>query len=366
MQEIGGAVDNRLIIWHEMDGAGDSSRIFMEEICREITEKYGVEFKIECMNITPYIQRLNNLQDETEKPDIIFIPQDFVSMEKAKLSQVPEEYQEYMDKSIWDSMKYKNVQRGVPYARGNHALLFYNKKYFHKAPETFEEIGKAKTEKVHPFAIDLDVAYWLLPFMYTIGGDPIKDGDLKIAREDTEKVIRIFDNLISEGSLHNSEAIGSMLEEFIQGKIATMINGEWLYEYLLKEMGDNLGVAELPQLEGKPMTGVSTSVGVAFPWNSLQGPKHEALDIFIRYMLSEDVQRRWFSQYHRFPVNSQIMEQICSEDLDGNMRASLTQMKKNVFLKNEPCVSGMWSTFEQILVDVKNNYEGENYEDRVS
>lgn len=364
MQEIGGAMDHRLMIWHEMDGAGDSSRIFMEKICCEITDKFGVDFKIECMNITPYIKRLNNLENEPEKPDIIFIPQDLVSMEGARLSEVPEKYQAYMDKSIWDSMKYNNVQRGVPYARGNHAVLYYNKKYFHKVPTTFEEIANSKAK--YPFAIDLDVAYWLLPFMYTIGGDPLENGKLNIVKDDISRVIRIFDKLNSEGALHNSEAIGTMLEEFIEGEMATMINGEWLYDYLLKELGDDLGVAELPVLQGKPMTGVSTSVGVAFPWNSLQGPKQKELDIFIRYMLSEDVQSRWFSQYHRFPVNSQIMEQIAAGDLDGNMRASLHQMNKNVFLKNEPCVSDMWSTFEEILVDVKTIYEGRNNEDRVS
>lgn len=363
MQKIGGAVeDNKIIIWHEMDGAGDSSHVFIEKICQEINEKYGVEFDIKCMNISPYIERLKNLDKENEKPDVIFIPQDFVSVEEFNLAEVPSKYQDYMDRSIWDSMKYKGVQRGVPYARGNHAVLFYNKKYFKKAPENFEEIknlNEILNDKVNPFAIDLEVAYWLLPFIYTIGKNPIEEGRFYISEENEKKVIDFFDELIKKRSLCSCEAISTMLEDFLEGKIASMINGEWLYEYLLKEMGDDLGVAELPQIGNRAMTGVKTSVGIAFPWDSVNGRKSNAIDIFIRYMLSEDVQRRWFTEYHRFPVNNVISKELETKDLDENMKASLRQMQKNVFLQNDPCIKDMWTGVDKILAKIRKIYDRE-------
>ena len=136
-----------------------------------------------------------------------------------------------------------------------------------------------------------------------------------------------------------------------------MINGEWLYEYLLNEMGDDLGVAELPRLSNKVMTGVSSSVGIAFPWDSVNGAKSKAIDIFIRYMLSEDVQRRWFTEYHRFPVNNVISRELETKDLDENMKASLMQMQKNVFLINEPSMKDMWTGVDLILTDIRKIYE---------
>ncbi len=358
MQKIGGIVeDNTIIIWHEMDGAGDSSRIFIEKICQEITNKFGVKFDIQCMNISPYIERLKNLDKEAEKPDIIFIPQDFVSVEEFNLAEVPSKYQDLMDRAIWDSMKYNGVQRGVPYARGNHAVLYYNKRFFNKAPNNFEEITKLNLRDIHPFAIDLEVAYWLLPFVYTIQKSPMKEGRFYISEENERKIIDFFDEMINMKSLYSCEAISTMLEDFLQGKIASMINGEWLYEYLLKELGDDLGVAELPQLGNQAMKGVSTTVGIAFPWDSVNGSKSEAIDIFIRYMLSEDVQRRWFMEYHRFPVNSVISKELETKDIDENMKSSLKQMHKNEFLRNDPWIKDMWTGVDLILAKIRKIYE---------
>ncbi|MCR5641691.1 MAG: extracellular solute-binding protein [Lachnospiraceae bacterium] len=346
---------DELLIWHEMDGAGDKSIVFIEEICREITQSYGVKFRFECMNITPYIDRLNHLEREVEKPDIIFIPQDLVSLEGAKLSEVPEVYKQYMSPKLWNSMKYKGVQRGVPYLQGNHAVIYYNKNYHEDPPTCFDEIMACHSGGVHKFAMDLKVAYWVVPFLYTANGDPLLNNQFQLQKDVPQTVVRQLRRLQERNSLYDCEAISTMLEEFLAGKIAAMINGEWLYEYLLEHMGEDLGVWELPRLDGQDMRGVSSSVGVAFPWNSLWGEKQEALDIFIRYMLSEDVQRRWLEEHRRFPVNPYVLEHFDRFCRDTNMQNSCRQMQKNYFLKNEDCVKVLWKTCDRMLETIRHS-----------
>ncbi|MDE6313749.1 MAG: ABC transporter substrate-binding protein [Lachnospiraceae bacterium] len=343
---------NEIVIWHEMDGVGDSSLKFIESICHELEIRENFQFKFVQMNIAPFLERLNNLEEEKEKPDVIFIAQDMVTLEKANLSEVPEKFSQYMDKKIWDSMKYKGIQRGVPYVQGNHAVIFYNKKYFAKKPETWEQIRKFKRDKVCNFSMDLEVVYWLMPFIYSIYGNPITDGIVTITTENTMEVQNFILDLIRQGILCCYSAISTMLEKFVAGEIACMINGEWLYEYLNKEMGEQVGICGLPNIGNMEMTGVSSSVGMAFPQNSLQGEKGKALEKFIDAMLSKEVQEKWLVSHKRIPVNKKVLADMNQLETDKNVITSYEQMKKNYFLVNEECINDLWHKGEQILVKI--------------
>ncbi len=347
--------NKEIIIWHEMDGVGDSSLNFIESICRDLENKENLKFKFVQMNIVPFLEKLENLGQEKEKPDIIFIAQDMVTLEKANLSEVPEKYSHYMDTRIWDAMKYKGIQRGVPYLQGNHAVLFYNKKYFAQKPESWDDIKKLKKENVCNFSMDLQVAYWLMPFIYSIYGEPIANGKVIITTENTKEVQKFLIDLIRQGTLCSYSAISTMLEKFVSGQIACMINGEWLYEYLNKEMGEDIGVCQLPKIENMDMVGISSTVGVAFPENSLQGEKKKELDTFINYMLSKEIQEKWLVSHKRIPVNKQVLAQMDKQEIDKNVTICYEQMKKNHFLVNEECINDLWHTGEKILERIVEN-----------
>lgn len=346
--------ENEIVIWHEMDGVGDTSLQFIEEICLELKQKKGMEFKFVKMNITAFLERLKNLEKEEEKPDIIFIAQDMVSLEKADLSEVPNKFSEYMEPKIWDSMKYKGIQRGVPYLQGNHAVMFYNKKYFQNAPDSWERIIKFEKENVCNFSIDLDIAYWLMPFIYTLYGNPISEGKVTITTENTTIVQKFISELIEKGKLCSYSAISTMLEKFIHGEIACMINGEWLYEYLEREMKEDIGICILPKLNGIEMKGISSSVGLAFPANSLHGEKGEMIEIFIHSMLSEKNQEKWLAKHKRIPVNNKLLQNIKNISDDSNIMEEYRQMKKNYFMVNEECINELWNRGEEILENIVN------------
>lgn len=123
-----------------MNIIGDFSLCYFQTICKELEEQKGIHFNFVRMNISPFLYKLRHLDQEIEKPDIIFIAQDMVSLEEASLSEVPSKFSHYMSQNIWNSMKYKGIQRGVSYVQGNHAALFYNKDFFKEVPKSWNEI----------------------------------------------------------------------------------------------------------------------------------------------------------------------------------------------------------------------------------
>lgn len=349
--------NKEIVIWHEMDGIGDRSLDFLQEITQELEEKEGLKFKLVKINIVPFIEKIANIDKEAEQPDIMLIAQDMVSLGGDRLQEIPEKFSKYMTKPIWDSMKYEGVQRGIPHLQGNHAIVYYNKKYFKTAPKTWDDIRAFQKEGVEQIAMDLNVSYWLMPFVYTLFGNPIVDGKVAITKENTQEVQKFLLDLMEEGVLHSYTAVTTMLEKFLNGELACIINGEWVYEYIHRHMGEDVGICELPMIGETPITGLSSTIGMAFPAHTLEGEKAEGVEKFINYMLSKPVQEKWLTEHKRIPVNEEILENMEALSGDPNMLESYKQMENNYFIVNEPCINDLWDTGKEILDKIMADYD---------
>lgn len=341
-----------IVIWHEMDSVCDNSLHCLEQVCHELEEKENLKFKLIKINIVPFLERLQHIEKEEETPDIVLIPQDMITFDGAKFSDLPQIFGQYMAPEIWNSMNYKGVQRGVPFVQGNHAVIFYNKKYFKKAPTSWEEISAFHAEGVDNFSMDLKVSFWFAPFVYSLCSNPIVDGKVVMNNENTKPAQDFIADLKAKGVLHDYSAVSTMIEKFVAGEIACILNGEWVYEYLYKEMGEDVGICELPMIDGKKMTGISSSVGLAFPANAFNGEKRKELEIFTHYMLSKEVQVKWLTEHRRIPVNSEVLNELEKLSGDANIVESYKQMKNNFFMVNEACLREFWDTGEIILKNI--------------
>lgn len=349
-------VSRKIVIWHEMDGVGDESLRHIEMICCELYKNEGVKCELVQMNILEFTEKLDHLATISEKPDIIFIPQDMVMLENADLSEVPDKYSRFMSGLIWDSMKYKGIQRGIPYLQGNHAVMYYNRKYVKKGFTTWNEIIKLNIKNVVNISFDLEVAYWIMPFIYTMYGNPINKGCVTVTVDNAENIITFIMDLLNSKTLSSYCATSTMLEKFIAGEIACMINGEWLYGYLKNVMGEEVGICILPKIEDSEMIGLSSSVGISFPNNSLLSDKRMDLELFIEYMLCEKVQERWFTQYKRFPINKNVLKKIQYNEWGEDFNLSYEQMKNNVFIVNEESLNELWVRGKEILNAIQNRF----------
>lgn len=62
--------------------------------------------------------------------------------------------------------------------------------------------------------------YRILPFIYSIYGNSIKNGNVIIAKENTIAVQKFVKEFVNKGVLHSYSSISTMLTKFVAGEMA--------------------------------------------------------------------------------------------------------------------------------------------------
>ena len=168
----------------------------------------------------------------------------------------------------------------------------------------FEEKG------ISPIAVDMEVPYWFIPFFSAFGGWPIKDENLELDYEALKETFSFLRELIQEGVIVDYKATDDMLNNFMDGKIACMMNGEWVYNYLLEECEDKLGVCLMPTIKGKQAKVTTSTIGWIFPCKSLESEYKEPIMELVKYMMSDECQLRLSNEVNRIPVSKKIIEEV--------------------------------------------------------
>ena len=132
----------RLVLWHEFDGKGDTSIEVLEERCAAFSALGMGEVIPEVMNIRELIERLARIRQGGEAPDIAFVPADMLYLqEQGCFSKVnSRHFAGVMEESQWQSMQLNGQQFGVPLLGGNHLVMFYNKAIYPQPPASWEEL----------------------------------------------------------------------------------------------------------------------------------------------------------------------------------------------------------------------------------
>jgi arabinogalactan oligomer/maltooligosaccharide transport system substrate-binding protein len=219
---------------------------------------------------------------------------------------------------------------GVPDNYGNHLMLLYNKSLIPEAPKTFEElIQKAKEltkGEVQGFAYNLNEPFWGAGFYGAFGGWPLDENDKpQFNNEAFINYLKFVKQLKDDGVVPQECDYNCADTLFKEGKAAMIINGDWSLGGYAEALGDKLGVAPVPPINGKPYTEMTAGKYFMVYKGVLKDPaKKEAVVKFITFMTSADVQKRWLDQFKRLPSNKEIAKDpsITSDPiLAGSMAA---------------------------------------------
>ncbi len=347
--ERGVILSKELIIWHELDGIADVSLQMIEKVCNLVSTELNVKFKLESMNISTFRDKLQSISHTRIFPDIAFVPQDFVAMETAQLSVVDVSPRGLVSNEAWNSMQYNGVQRGIPFLQGNHAVLYYSKHLLKKVPTDLEEFC-VDSQDVFPLSIDLVEPYWIFPFLNTMEAIDLSSKKVSYDNHLLIEVTDYFKDLMDSDALVLCNATDEMLEKFVDGRIASIINGEWVYNYLKRKMGDDLGVAVLPKINGKVIKGLKSTVGMVFPGDSLQTSKKDAILYFANKLISEEIQIQWETDFDRIPINLTALNQ--SKQTDENYKKLMKQMEFDDFMINSPGLLQFWESMRADLKEI--------------
>ncbi|MEC0332799.1 extracellular solute-binding protein [Paenibacillus macerans] len=340
---------NKLVIWHEFDGPGDTSIELLEQLCRDYSRTHRAEVVLEMMNISELASRLNRVAAGGEAPQMALVPADMAAFaDKARYSVVPAELLALVSGQGMEfapSMNSAGVPYGLPVLTGNHLVLYYNRDLFPEPPGSWEEIAELgqdlKSKGIRPVAADLQEPYWFMPFLTAFGGWPIQEGVPALPETETQQALAFVRKQFEKGLLCSMDGSTELLERFIAGETGAILGGEWSFNHLDRHMGSRLGVARLPSVGGRSSISMTSAIGLVFPGGSLESELRREILSFARFMLKEEVQEKWGTAVQRIPVHAGARERLkLSGPANRGRLAELAEECRSMPI--EPAMSSVW------------------------
>ncbi len=229
-----------------------------------------------------------------------------------------------------DPAKVAGTLWGVPDNYGNHLMLIYNKSLIATPPTTFDDLitqAKALTKgDVQGFAYNLNEPFWGAGFYGAFGGWPLDANDKpQFDNQAFIDYLTFVSKLKTDGVVPKECDYNCADTLMKDGKAAMIINGDWSLGDYTTALGDNLGVAPVPTINGKPYTEMTAGKYFMVSKAVLDDPaKKDAVTKFITFMTSADVQKKWLDQFKRLPSNAEVAKDpsIASDPvLSGSMAA---------------------------------------------
>ncbi|MAZ66658.1 MAG: ABC transporter substrate-binding protein [Kangiellaceae bacterium] len=280
-------------------------------------------------------------------PDVVLVPADHLGLySMIKYSQIPEKLiHKDIEKRYLQTVKIDGMYYGIPVIMGNHLLLYYNKALVSKPASSWKELLETQPQftKQGYNTIDWSFAemYWFAPFLGAYGGWPITDSKITLDTPAMEQALAFYWGLANKGLIDPDCNYDCAFNNFINRKTAYVINGIWSYSQFLDVHGDDLGVALLPSIEGKPLTPMFSTHAIAFPNDSLNGAKRQSILKFIEFMQSDLVQKEIWKEINEFPVNSKVLEEIRA-NVDTNVKVLLEQLMKAQAMPSDTSMAYAW------------------------
>lgn len=211
------------------------------------------------------------------------------------------------------------------------AGYWYNKEYFIESgivdengepdlPSTWEEFfadcailkkwGEQEKEAFHVMSLDNEQLVKNF-FFARLGGS--KDVGLELTQQvptdfDQQPFYRTLKDVQRLGEYANTaDNITNARQSFLDGKTAMYFNGVWESEPLsTSQIGSKVGYANYPTEEGKSLAYISPSSGYVF-YKNPDPKKVDASIRFLKYMLSEEVQKKLALLTGQAPSNANVL-----------------------------------------------------------
>ncbi len=285
-------------------------------------------------------------------PDILYVPSDFVGMHQLiSLSPVPqgwivdENQQRILNAGYTDGQQY-----GIPLFQGNHLVLYYNKSIVKQAIATWSELleqhAALAQEGYETIVWNFAEMYWFIPFLTAFDGWPLDRGKITLNTEPMRKALRYYKELRDIGLVDPNCNHDCSVARFKSGEVAYMINGDWIYNDLSQTLGDQLGVAILPSIQGKTMKPMFSGYVLAFPRLSENSKKYQAIKAFSLYMQGDKAQDIIYQEGGLIPANGHVLSQY-QHSLSANDQQMLLQMQQTKAMPSAEEMTLVWLALQR-------------------
>lgn len=283
----------KIVIWHQY-----------EPKIEEALNKEFKQFTMDNPNIEIELVKQNELankvtltgQSQKDAPDIICGPNDWTG--RFATMGIIEPITSYIDLSILDehldttkdAVMYKDNIYGIPLTYECLAFM-YNKELLDTVPVNTDELLQMMKDKTKDeqwgFVHNVTDAYHVMAWIYGNGGYAIDEaGKPGLNTPGTIEALRLIGQM--KPYLPKNVDYAVMDGLFKEGKAAAIINGSWAVGEYKENLGDNFGVATIPQISktgnpGQPFLGVQAA------FVSKTADKTEGMAKVIGYFASEKI-----------------------------------------------------------------------------
>lgn len=248
---------------------------------------------------------------------------------------------------------------GIPISSGNHLMLMYNKGLIDSAPETTDEMIEMGQEVMEEHSDAEDDVYglvynslepfWLVPWLGGFGGEVFED-DGVTPTLDTQAMVDTLQFLYDLEHTHEITPSGpdydTMDALFQEERSAMAINGDWAIDQYRDVLGDDLGVAPLPEVSETGERPKPYTSGKYFMISDqVEGDQLAVIRDFMEFATSEEQQRRLVEELGVLPARLSVQEEdVVTED--PLLEASAQQMALGVPM---PSVAEMRANWDAML-----------------
>ena len=311
-----------LLIWsyYETEAQADG----LDELCaafNESQEKYEISW--EYVPMTEFDKKISRAYTEQELPDIVII--DNPDMKKFIQLDMFEDITSFastlnLDTDYYrasvDTIKYNNLYYGVPF-NSNNVCLIYRKDMLEAAniasPENWEQLKEAAsvltTEDTYGFLMSamnseqgsFQILSWVMA---------ASTSDSKITVDALSSAYDYLADLIKEGympadCLNYSQT--DIARRFIDGDIAMMENGPWVFS-MLDKAGIDYGLAPMPKNKRNAVILGGENIGI------IKGKNVEGSIEFIKYCMEKGGTEKFCEEAYLLPSRIESANKIIKDN----------------------------------------------------
>ncbi len=331
------------------------------ELLEQIAAQNGIQLQAHWMDQSELKLKLVRDREWGTAPDIVMVPADHLGLyQQVGYSVVaPSLLNPKLSPKAVDTVRLDGKLYGIPLLLGNHLLLYYNKRWIQQPALNWQDLIDQRTELeaegINAIRWNYQEMYWLVPFLGARGGWPLDQQGLpSLDQPAMQMALSDYRSLAQQGITDPECDYSCAMEQFTEGHSAYLINGIWAYGDLVKALGDDLGLALLPQFDGHPMVPMYSASVLAFPSYALEGERSEQILAFARLMQSSGVQMQLWQNLKDIPAHTEVHQLIVNSSAP-NLSVILEQLNH---AKAMPSVTHMTYAWEAMGKGFQRYYNG--------
>ncbi|HHQ4689443.1 TPA: sugar ABC transporter substrate-binding protein [Aeromonas veronii] len=286
-------------------------------------------------------------------PDLMLIPSDFIGLYR-QMSLAPLPTGWFSSALMSSALQYVTLDQqrwGMPMMQGNHLMLFYNKALVSTPVTQWQQLAAItpalKAKGIQPVSWPYHDMYYFAAFLLTFGGSPVTEGRITL---DTPAMIQALEayRTVAREKWGDPECdYDTALANFNDGKSAYLVNGDWAFNDLVKNMGEQLGVAMLPHWEDRPMHSMSGAYVLSVSrWAMADEERQTAIKALMAFIQRDDIQQLIYRQGSLLPINQRAFSAI-NQYPALHEKVLLEQFTLSTPMPSESAMSIAWQAMDK-------------------